>query len=199
MRIYLTEECVHMYTTVRTRCSSLILAVVLSSFFTGAWAQETQEQLNEPILVVNDHVVKRGEFEDFYNFRRRPSSYHDNPLPAELEAARLEALRDLVNRLVLLDEANRRDLKADAEVVENNVQKAGQRYRDQPGWAENKDAMLVSMRKQLEDGDIIRQLETIIRDVADPTEQALLTYFENNPDVFTEPQAEKSFTDSDRC
>ena len=132
MRIYLTEECVHMYTTVRTRCSSLILAVVLSSFFTGAWAQETQEQLNEPILVVNDHVVKRGEFEDFYNFRRRPSSYHDNPLPAELEAARLEALRDLVNRLVLLDEANRRDLKADAEVVENNVQKAGQRYRDNP-------------------------------------------------------------------
>jgi len=191
MQFKMTEVFTQARAVARVGYARLVLVAVLSCVCTGLLAQQTEEELNEPILFVNDHVVKKGEFEAFFNFRRRPSSYHDNPLSAELEAARAEAMRDLVNRLVLLDEARRRGLQADPEIVDASIHKAKQRYQDQPDWAENKDDILLSMRQQLEDGDLIRQLEAIVRDVADPTEQSLLTYFESNPDTFTEPRQRK--------
>lgn len=148
-------------------------------------------QAQDVVANVNDHVITAEEFQAFFSRARRQTFYHGTPPPAELEAFRVKTLQDLINRLVLLDEATRRGLEPDQGKVEAGMQQVTQRLQGNPEWEQQKDSALISLRQQLESGDIIRQLEVITRDVGEPSQQELLAYYESHPDTFTEPRQNK--------
>lgn len=166
-------------------CYGLLVLAFLSFVHNSGLRAEPAEDV---IAVVNEHVVYTTDFTAFFNNARRQTFYHGMPPPAELEAFRVKTMRELINRLLLLDEAKRRGLEPDAEAVEAQVQRQVTRYQGNPNWEENKDTMLASVRQQQEASDIIRQLEAITRDVEKPTEEELIAYHQTHPDTFTEPR-----------
>jgi len=165
--------------------SNLLCLIVITMTIAGGLRAQPQPEI---MATVNQHTISAEQFLAFFNRARRQTYYHRTPPPDELEAFRIKSLQDLINRLLLLDEAKRRGLEPDAAAVETNLARLVRRYEGNPDWEQHKEVMLASLRQQLEDGNLIEQLEEITRDVKDPSEQELRAYYENNPDTFTEPR-----------
>jgi len=162
----------------------LYTAITVMMITSGLQAQPQQEV----VATVNQHEISSEQFLAFFNRARRQTFYHGTPPPAELEAFRVESLQNLINRLLLHDEAGFRGLKPDIPVVDANLAKLERRYESTPDWDRHKDVMLASLRGQLEEGNLVEQLEEMTRDVGDPSEQELRAYYENHPDTFTQPR-----------
>jgi parvulin-like peptidyl-prolyl isomerase len=140
---------------------------------------------------VNQHEIDRAQFTAYFNRARQQEFYHRTPPEAEIEAFRIKTINDLIDRLLLQDEAQRRGIEPDAEKVEESLQRITSRYEGNPEWEASRDIMLSSLRGQLETGSRIEQLEAKTRDVGQPGEMQLQAFYEANPDAFTEPRQRK--------
>jgi len=141
----------------------------------------------DPVARVNDHEITREQFDSYFSAARRQEYYHRNPPPEELETFRIETIQQMIDHLLLQDEARRRGIEPDEQAVQERLEQLESRFANSPDWEEQKDETLASVRSQLEDGSRVEILETQTRDVGGPTEDQLRAHYDSNPDSFTEP------------
>lgn len=137
---------------------------------------------------VNDKTITLGEFHGAFNTYLRQKYYHGQVPADQLQLARKEVGEQLVDRILLLEEAKRRGLLADEARIKQSIADYETRYAASPMWQKNREAMLPGLKQQLAEQDLLRQIEVIGKAVPDPSDEALREFHKTRIELFTEPE-----------
>lgn len=137
---------------------------------------------------VGDAVITFDEYAAAFNAAARSKFYHGKAPEGEVAALQRQVSDQLVVRVLVLREANKRGIKPDAAEIQKTLQGYEQRYGNSENWKKNRDRMLASVTARLEEDSIVAQLEKSIRNVPDPAQSEVKAYYAANPEKFTEPQ-----------
>lgn len=140
---------------------------------------------------VGDREITVDEYNQAYQRTVRQRYYHSKPPEAELAAVRQEIADDLITRELLLIEASRSGVMADEASIQERLEQYDQRYANSPRWKEERVKLLGALKQKLEQDDLLRQIESRIKNITPPTEKQVKAYYQNNPDKFTEPMQQK--------
>lgn len=172
-----------------------LLATLLLGVFVvhGAVAAEVVEksvpvQDAQVFAKVNGRVITPQEFETLYAATLRQRSYHGKVEAGQPEAVRKEVTELLVDRVLLLEEAERRGLKPDAVKIEKEVAIYDARYASSPRWQQQREQLLPGVRAQLAKQSLLEQIEKVQRQAPSPVPLEVRAYYDQHNELFTEPE-----------
>jgi hypothetical protein len=113
--------------------------------------------------------------------------YHGTVPDGAMAGVRREAAEELINRTLLLAEADRRGIEADQEAIEATLAHYDVRYAANPRWQDSRETMLAKLAEDLGDENRLGQLEAAVRRLPPPTRSQLEAYYQGHLDEFTEP------------
>ena len=137
---------------------------------------------------VGDTVITQDEYRVAFEAAARGKFYHGKPPESEIALLQREVSEKLVTRILLLNEAQRRGMHADAVSVKKTVQGYEQRYAGSAQWKKNREQALPSLITKLEQEDLLSQLETTVRSSAKVDDKMAKVYYAAHQDKFTEPE-----------
>lgn len=137
---------------------------------------------------VGEKVITFQEYQAALAAGVRQKFYHGKPPVAELSQFQREIGAQLVNKLLLLDEAKRRGIAPDRAKVDATVAGYDKRYGSSEQWRANREQVLPRLIEQLERQSVLERLEADVRAVQRPSANDVQAYFEANPAQFTEPE-----------
>ncbi len=136
----------------------------------------------EVFATVGDKVIYAEEYNSTLQQTIRERFYHGQP-PAEMVAeVRREVADQMVERILLLQEAGRRELTPNRNLVEQQLKQ----YIANKKEDTNVDKKI--LREWLREQDLLRQLEATIKDVPQPSDRQVETFYTDYPEKFTEPE-----------
>lgn len=138
--------------------------------------------------VINGREISTEEYENAFTTLVRQRFYHGQIPEGELAAVREEIKIKLVQRVVLLEEATRRNIVADEAQINVELAAYDKRYANSPQWLENRERLLPDLRSQLAEQGLISALDRQVRAVGVPDEAAVRAFYDKNPALFTEPE-----------
>lgn len=166
----------------------LFIVLATSVFFAAAVADD------EALIVatINGAEISDTEFEQAVYSIGRGSMYHGRPTEeSQYLEFRKNVLDQLVDRRLLLGEAVRRGMQPDTGEIEESLAVYERRYSSTERWQREGDQMLASLRGRFEEDELLLMLEEEVREVDDPPEPVLRTFYEQNPQSFTEPKQDR--------
>lgn len=153
-----------------------------------AMAAPLAGQPGDVFATVGERELSREEFDRAVYQAARQKYYHGRPHDeADFVAFRRSVAEQLVDRLLLVQEAHRRELRPDTSRVEARLAEYEQRYGDTERWQRHGPELLDTLRRRFEEDSLIAALEAELTDVGTPSNDDLRRYYEANPDRFTEP------------
>lgn len=173
------------------RIKRTLAGLAAAGFLAPCWAaaDAPADRAQDAVFaVVDGAMISTDEFEGALTAAIRQKFYHRQPQADQLAALRDEVTDRMVNRVLLLKEAQRRGIRPDEEQVRAKTTAYEQRYRDQPQWQENRAQVLPALTRALQEQSVIAQLEAATRAAAPPAEAGLRAYYESHPELFTEPE-----------
>lgn len=137
---------------------------------------------------VNDRPVTQAEFHSAYATFLRQKYYHGQVPQEQLAVARKEVSDKLIDRMLLIEEIERRGIQGDSADVERQIQVYEQRYAANPNWQKSREVMLPGLRQQLTQQSRLSRLEQVVRDLPAPKPDEVKAYYLAKPELFTEPE-----------
>lgn len=137
--------------------------------------------------MVNGKPITVDEYKILLAATMRQRFYHGNAPESQAEAVRKEVSELLIERALLIEEADRRGIKPDTAMVEQAVADADARYANMPRWQQQREQLLPGLKKQVAQQGQLDQIEKAVRDVPPPADEEVRTYYEQKPELFTEP------------
>jgi parvulin-like peptidyl-prolyl isomerase len=176
--------------TARSARGWAILLVVASAFVHAQpnTAAPTQEAV---FATVGDRTITIGEYRQALAVATRKKYYHAKPPEAELAAFQREVGDDLVNRVLLLDEAKRRGIRPDRQRIDAALAGYEARYKGNARWEANREKMLATVRQQLEEDSLLERLEKQVKTIREPTAREARDYYDRHKELFVEPEQVK--------
>lgn len=138
--------------------------------------------------LVNGKPISIQEFRVRYNAILRQRFYHGEPPEDQAVPVRREIADLLIERELLIEEAGRRGIKPDAAKVERAAAAAEARYSADPDWQKQREKLLPRMKDQAARQSLLEQIEKEVRTVPPPTPAEVRAYYEQKPELFTEPE-----------
>ncbi|PKO33869.1 MAG: hypothetical protein CVU34_10895 [Betaproteobacteria bacterium HGW-Betaproteobacteria-7] len=138
--------------------------------------------------IINGRAVPTADYESAFTTLVRQRFYHGQIPESELAGVRDEIKHKLVQRIVLLEEAERRKIAADETLIEETLAGYEKRYTNSPQWQQNREQLLPELRRQLAEQSLIAQLDKQVRDLPAPTEDEVRAHYDSHPELFTEPE-----------
>lgn len=138
--------------------------------------------------VINGREIPTQEYEAAFTTLVRQRFYHGQIPENELAGVREEIKVKLVQRVVLLEEAERRKIVPDEEQIAEALAGYDKRYATSPQWTENRERLLPELKKQLAEQSLVAQLDRQVKATGEPSEAEVLAFYEKNPQLFTEPE-----------
>lgn len=171
----------------------MLIASALASLFplgvAGAGAAEPAAQAARPhIAVVNGRKVTVEEFERAFGVMMRQKFYHRTPPEGQLEQVRLEVAEGLVDRALLLAEAEKRGIAVDEGPIKQVLDGYEKQYGAAPDWKATRERALPQIRRQLSEQQLLAKLDAAVREVPAPDEAAVRAFYDANSALFTEPE-----------
>lgn len=164
-----------------------IVAVVISVLFAVFFSAGVNAA--EGLVVINGEPEPYEEFERMVLAEARQTFYHKSPTD---EAAYIEFRRGVadqfVNRKLKLREARRRGLQSDNEYVRLELAKYEAQYGGTERWESEGEAMLDRLQVFFEEESLLQQIDAVFREIAEPDEEDIRAYYEQNIEKFTEPE-----------
>lgn len=151
-------------------------------------AAPAREMHDRIFAVINGRAIPTTDYEQAFATLVRQRFYHGQIPENELAAVREEIKSKLVQRVVLLEEAERRKILPDEKLIEETLAGYEKRYTNSPQWQQSRELLLPGLRKQLAEQSLIAQLDQQVRDVAQPSEAEVRGYYDAHPELFTEPE-----------
>ena len=155
---------------------------------TSAANSASSEPAKAVFARVNGSVISVELYETELNLAIRNKFYHRRPPQGQLEVVQREVADALIERVLLLEEARRRGIKADPAKTEETVRAFEKRYVGNKDWQVRRDELLPLVRSGAEDRDVLGQLERKVREVREPSPGQVRAYYDANHDQFTEPE-----------
>jgi len=136
---------------------------------------------------VGEEVVTKNEYLVAYQAGVRDKFYHGKPSNAEFEKFRKGIENKLIEGALLVQEAKKRKLKPDSDMVEQKLAMLDSKNSANPKWQNVRDRILVQARAKYEKESLRSKLESQVRDVPEPTEKQLKEFYSSNSKEFTAP------------
>jgi len=137
---------------------------------------------------VGDLTITRQQFEAAVVSAARNKFYHGAIPESEIAKLRRDVGERIVNDALLLREAKRRQIVADAAAIQKTLDGYDARYKGNPDWQKQRGEMLAGLRQKLEEASILEQLEAAVRKVPEPKVADVEAYYAAHPDKFTSPE-----------
>ncbi|HXE39863.1 MAG TPA: peptidylprolyl isomerase [Azonexus sp.] len=137
--------------------------------------------------VINGREIGTQEYEVAFTTLVRQRFYHGQIPESDLAALREEIKAKLVQRIVLVEEAERRKIQPDEAQIEETLAGYDKRYATSPQWLENRERLLPDLKKELAEQSRIAQLDKQVKAVPEPSDKEVRAFYEKNPQLFTEP------------
>lgn len=188
----------------RPRCRLGIAAMLVVSCLSFAHAQApaggepaaneapppaaAKDMHDRVFAVINGRAIPTADYEQAFATLVRQRFYHGQIPESELASVREEIKSKLVQRVVLLEEAERRKILPDEKTIEEMLAGYDKRYTNSPQWQQNRELLLPGLHKQLVEQSLISQLDQQVREVAAPSDAEVRGYYDAHPELFTEPE-----------
>ncbi len=169
----------------------LQLPLLLASLALLSAAAAAQQPAAPVFATVGTAVISAAEYDAAFAVAQRNRFYHRQAPVAEVEALKREVGDQLINRILLAEEAARRNIVPDRGRIDAQVQGYERRYGNSPQWPRMKAEMLPALIAELEKRSVIERLEAQVREVGTPDEAALRQYYAEHKEKFTEPERVK--------
>lgn len=164
-----------------SRAFALLLALLaIPALAASARAAETEEVF----AVLGDTVIPAAEFEANFHAGVRERFYHGSVPAADLAGFRREVAREMIDRLLLLREAERLGIGPDEAAVETELERRAGILAASPDPAQARSML----RERLLADSVLDRLRTRIEDVPPPGRDAAQAYWRAHPDKFTTPE-----------
>jgi len=138
------------------------------------------------LATIDGRSLSYEEFEQFAYSLGRQTYYHGSPETMDaLIEFRKTAADKLVERHLLVREAQHRGFEPDAGYVESEVEKYAQQYVAADGSPDKE--MVERLTDYFRDESLLRQIEDDLVVTSVPDDDALLDFWEKNQALFTEP------------
>jgi hypothetical protein len=147
---------------------------------------------SQVFAVINKRVVSNEEYELAFSSVIRQRYYHGAVPEAELAKVREEIKVLLVQRIVLIQEAERRGIKPDEKAVQEALDSLAQRFGESPDWRVAGPRIMAEARESLSEQSLVSQLEARVKaELPAPGEAEVRAFYDKNPALFTEPEQVK--------
>jgi len=156
-----------------------------------AAAASSPARAAKPFAVVGDTVVSAADFQRALAVATRKKYYHAKPPEGEYAQLQREVGEDVVNRVLLLAEARRRGIQPDRDKIKATIDGYEAQYKNSAQWQAQRERMLAAVVPQLESESLLQRLQTLVRQVPEPSESAVLAFYEQNKPLFVEPEQVK--------
>jgi hypothetical protein len=169
------------------------LAIFAGSCVVAAEAAEkdTASQPTSVFATIGKETVTWQDFSIAFNQAAQKKFYHGNPSDEAVATLQREIAGKLVTDTLVLNEANRRKIKADSAFVNQELGKIESKRAGDAQWEEAKHRVLPILRHQIENESKIKKLTAQIRDVAAPTAAQVRQYYTDHPEKFTAPMEQR--------
>lgn len=151
-----------------------------------SWAQAAPG--GEVFAVVGGKAIPFAEYQSAFASGMRQKYYHAKPPEAELARFQRDIGDQLVNQLLLQQEAKQRGIEPDRAKVKETVADYERRYKDSEQWRANRERLLPGLIERLERQSLLERLEQAVRARPAPSEDAVRAYYAAHPERFTEPE-----------
>jgi len=141
-----------------------------------------------PFALVGETVITTAEYDAALAAAQRNRFYHAKVPEAQLEQLRREVGDELINRVLLVEDARRRSVEPDHARVKTQLDEYEKRYGASPQWPRMKAEMLPALTAELERRSILARIEADVRNVSPPSDSALREFHRQRPQTFTEPE-----------
>jgi parvulin-like peptidyl-prolyl isomerase len=156
-------------------CSVLLCTVVGAESTDGLFARVAGE------------TISRAEYETAVNVAVRQHFYHGRVDDGRLGALRHQVAGELIDRVLLRQEAVRRGIKVDAAAVEKEAAHEAGRYRLESLPQERRRHMDEMLRRQAQERLLLQALEQKVKALPELSEADARTYYSAHLDKFTTP------------
>ena len=178
----------------RTITAIIITAFWLASY--SAFGQET-ETIKDPVAVVNGVKISSKEYEAEVNLQLQQASRQGRQVPdAMLPKIKADILNNLIDREVLYQESQKKNIAVNAEEVNSEIKTIKDRFPSQEEFEELIAEMGISeaeIKSQIERNLAIRQLiDTQVIDKITVSEADTKAYYDDNPNLFKKPEQVKA-------
>jgi len=146
----------------------------------------------QPIFAkVGETIITQQDYDRAFAAAVRSKFYHFKAPDSQVASLQREVGNKLVADALLVQEAKRRKLKPDSTLVEQQVAALEQRYANNKGWEKVRSQELPRITQNFQNKNLLDQLEKLVRNVPDPTEEQLHEYYTANMDKFTAPEQQR--------
>lgn len=172
------------------------LAVVFFQGAGGVFAAEdkpasppTVQHSEETVYAtVNGQSILIRDYANAFNATLKQKYYHGKVPEGQMAEVREEVLNQMVMRILLIDEAKRRNLSLDEKKVAETIAGYEAQYAASPVWKQNRERLLPGLQQQLAGQNLLEQLEKSVRSVPEPSAAEVRQFYDRHPDLFTEPE-----------
>ena len=166
--------------------------ILLMGMFFSMGLQAAPEQLNsekssEIFARVGEEIVAATDFFMAYQVGKRDKFYHGKPSETERTEFISGIQKKLIEAALLVQEARKRKLEPDNDVVEHKLATLDSKNMDNPRWKDVRDSILIKAREKYEKESLKSKLEMLVRDVSEPDDKQLQEYYAGHRKEFTAP------------
>lgn len=141
---------------------------------------------------VGETTISREEFEREVYAAARQTFYHGKaPGAEEYIEFRKDVADKLIDRHLLLEEAERRGIGADDAAIDARIAQYELRYGDTERWQTEGPAMVAALRQRFEEDSRLERLEEDVRRVDAPDTATVKTFYDEHPELFTQPASNR--------
>ena len=182
--------------TIGQRALTAIIIIIFSLASYSASGQET-ETIKDPVAVVNGIEISSNEYETEVNLQLQQASQQGRQIPdAMLPKIKADILNHLIDREVLYQESQKKNIAVNAERVNKEIKTIKDRFPSQEEFEKIIAEMGISeaeIKSQIERNLAIRQLiDTQVIDKITVSEADTKAYYDNNPNLFKKPEQVKA-------
>jgi parvulin-like peptidyl-prolyl isomerase len=167
-----------------------LVLIGMSAGMPLAYAEQTADEA--VFAFVGDAEITRGEFEREVYAAARQTFYHGRP-PGREEYLqfRKEVADRLIDRQLLLEEAERRGIEPDTAAIEARIAEYEVRYGDTERWQSDGEAMVATLSERFRQDSLVETLENAVRNVDAADAATVKRFYEQNPALFTQPASNR--------
>ncbi len=177
-------------------CSKIVL---LSTFLfsviglSAASAAMKLEKMDDAVYAyVGEQKISVEEYKQALQGAVRSKFYHGKIPEGKMEEVRRNTGKELVSKLLMIQEAQRRKLKPDEKFVNTTLDATVKKYEQQYGksdkWPEYKARFVPRLKKHLENKSIVMQLEKEVGKIPAASIDDSKKYYRDHKEKFTSPE-----------
>ena len=183
----------------RTIGQRTLTAIIITAFSLASYAASGQENetVKDPVALVNGVKISSKEYEREVDLQLQQASQQGRQIPdAMLPKIKADILNNLIDRELLYQESQKKNIAVNAEELNNQIKTIKDRFPSQAEFEKIIAEMGVSeaeIRSQIERNLAIRQLiDTQVINKIQVSEADTKAYYDENPNLFKKPEQVKA-------